>query len=265
MQNVTLLTREIKPKNAAKTPIVAVMGLFDGVHVAHQALIMAAGNRAAELSGALLVYTFDRNPLEIASPARAPKPIMPIDAKIKAISAAAKRSGASKTYVLARPFNILFSQLQPERFIKSFKDEWNFAEIFVGFNYTFGASGKGTVGSLRAYGEKYGFNLNEMQPVKFENAVVSSTRIRRDITAGNVETAAAMLGKPFRVYGRFEGGMFVPKGNQVALGDGVYRAVIAGEPYELAVANGIMTMRGFTNTAFLAFDIARRENERMKN
>jgi riboflavin kinase/FMN adenylyltransferase len=259
MSSRILITREALPDALRGKPLVAAMGLFDGVHLAHQTLLAAAGKAAVDIHGALLVHTFDRNPLDVLTPPRAPKALMPMAARIKSINAVVLGKNAPALCTLVRQFTILFAQLPPERFIRGFTETFKPAEVFVGYNYTFGAGGKGDVPMLRELGVKLGFSLNEMLPVKYAGEPISSTRIRREITSGNVELANVMLGRNFHVYGTLrEGGVFIPHGNHILPKDGKYAIFGHEESGGMTIHKGKVTLSGMDQTGYTAVGVARR-------
>ena len=268
MAQTYLLTREVLPAWLRDKPLVAAMGLFDGVHLAHQALLAAAAKAAADMRGVLLVYTFDKNPLDVLTPQRAPKTLMPLSARIKAIHPAVSNGGGNDSGTAAlfiRQFSILFAQLQPERFIRSFTDTFSPSDIFVGYNYTFGADGRGDVPMLRELGGKLGFSLSEMLAVKFAGEPISSTRIRREITGGNIELANAMLGRTFRVYGTLhDGGAFVPRGNHLLPGDGTYSIsdyLISNEARQekrMVIHKGKVKLTGMKDKGYMSVGVTRK-------
>jgi len=259
MTNKILLTRETLPPALRDIPLAVALGLFDGVHLAHQALIAAAAKRAADIHGALLVYTFDRNPLEVVAPLRAPKTLMPMPAKIKSINSAVRGNYLGILCTFVRQFSTLFAQLPPERFIRGLIETFKPAEVFVGYNYTFGAGGRGDVLLLRELGDTLGFSLNEMLPIRYGGEPISSSRIRREIANGNIELANAMLGRSFRIYGTLrEGGGLTQLDKQIIPMDGKYSVLFRQEPKEIVIHLGKMEFTGTSHMGYTAIDVIQR-------
>jgi riboflavin kinase/FMN adenylyltransferase len=86
------------------------------------------------------------------------------------------------------------------------KETLNATEVFVGFNYRFGRDREGTVDRLRAFGKDLGFDVTEVGEVTVDGEVISSTKIRDLLKAGNMEHAARLLGRPYAIAGRVAGG-----------------------------------------------------------
>jgi len=174
---------------------VVTIGKFDGVHIGHRAVIdelraRANGRRVA-------VVTFDRHPLALFDPDRAPAPILSIDQKVEAL----REAGADLVVVL--PFTAEFAALSPEDFIRDILVEGLSASlVIVGADFRFGAKGAGTVDILTANGVTEGFDVVTLDHVSgAAGAKVSTSTIREALLAGDVESAALLLGRPHSVRG----------------------------------------------------------------
>src|SRR6476620_10728566 len=92
------------------------------------------------------------------------------------------------------------SRWDPEAFVRTVLVEWlHVAEVWVGANFLFGHERAGTFTVLRALGARYGFKAEKIDPVRYKEFVVSSTRIRRLISEGRVDEAGALLGHPYAI------------------------------------------------------------------
>ena len=174
---------------------VVTIGKFDGVHIGHRAVIdqlraQANGRRVA-------VVTFDRHPLALFDPDRAPAPLLSVDQKVEAL----RDAGADVVVVL--PFTGDFAALSPEDFIREILvDGLSASLVIVGADFRFGAGGAGTVESLAASGATQGFEVLTLDHVVgASGAKVSSSTIRDALLAGDVESAAVLLGRPHSVRG----------------------------------------------------------------
>jgi riboflavin kinase/FMN adenylyltransferase len=95
------------------------------------------------------------------------------------------------------------SQWDPDTFVRSVLVEWlRVAEVWVGANFLFGHERVGNFSALRALGQRYGFRAEKIDPVRYKEFVVSSTRIRRLVAEGRMDEAAALLGHPYTLDGR---------------------------------------------------------------
>jgi len=200
------------------------IGTFDGVHVGHRQVI----------EGADTVLTFEPHPLRVIHPEAAPKLIMPFEIKRDVIE------GLGVSELVVVPFDHGFSTIAPEEFCERILIETLGAErVSVGENFRFGARAKGDPEMLRARGE---FETRVLPLIEVAGETVSSTRIRAQIAAGDVEGAMLCLGAPFLLEGTvvhgdrrgrtlgFPTANLVPDDELVCPGHGVYAAFANGVP-----------------------------------
>jgi riboflavin kinase/FMN adenylyltransferase len=230
------------------------IGVFDGVHRGHRALLDAV-RRAAEREGATAAaVTFRPPPARILEPKRPLREITPWPEK------RARLQAAGMTRILPLRFTRALAALAPEVFVReTLLREFDLAGLVVGYDFRFGARGAGNVARLRRMGRVHGFRVRAISAVRFAGAPISSTRIRGAIVRGRVDSAAAMLGRPFAVRGRVVAGRglgarrFVPTANllpartQLLPGTGVYltRARYRGRTWGgIAHVGGTPTLGG---------------------
>lgn len=175
---------------------VATIGVFDGVHRGHQRIV----NRAAEIARArdlpLVVLTFDPHPDEVIRPGSHP-PILTSARRQDELLAAL---GADAICTL--PFSLDFSRLSPDEFVRVVLSERLHATaVVVGENFRFGYRAAGDMPLLAQLGEKYDFTAEGVPLLVVDGVTISSTYIREQLAAGDVEGAAAALGRPHRVEG----------------------------------------------------------------
>lgn len=176
-------------------PVLA-LGNFDGLHRGHIKIIERVRRVAAERGGTALVLTFDPHPPRIVRPDKAPPLLMTLDQKVEALGKAGIHGVAIVTFTQA------MSRWEPEAFVKTVLVDWlRVAEVWVGADFLFGRDRSGNFSLLRALGGQYGFRAEKIDPVRYKEFVVSSTRIRRLITEGRVDEASALLGHHFYVDG----------------------------------------------------------------
>jgi riboflavin kinase/FMN adenylyltransferase len=184
------------PKPARWTHPVLALGNFDGLHRGHVKIIERVNRRAGERGSTSVVMTFDPHPPRVVRPDKAPPLIMTKAQRLEAIAAA----GIQGTAVVR--FTHELSQWDPETFVRTVLVEWlHVAEVWVGANFLFGRDRAGNFSLLRALGARYGFRAEKIDPVRYREFVVSSTRIRRLIGEGRVDEAGALLGHPYFVDG----------------------------------------------------------------
>lgn len=190
------------------------IGVFDGVHRGHQALLEAVRRAAAREGGIAAAVTFRPPPARVLDPQRAPQEITPWPEK------RARLQAAGMARILPLRFHRGLAALAPEAFVREILlREFDLAGLVVGYDFRFGARGAGNAALLRRLGRAHGFSVRAMRAVRHAGAPISSTRIRDELARGRVDRAAAMLGRPFAVRGRVVAGRglgsrcFVPTAN----------------------------------------------------
>jgi riboflavin kinase / FMN adenylyltransferase len=172
------------------------LGTFDGVHLGHQRVIRAAVEHAHALGATSLVATFHPRPVSVLRPDRAPEALATLDRRIAIIESC----GVDEIVVV--PFTQGLASLTPERFASTIlAGRLGAVEVSVGQNFRFGRGRAGDVNGLRALGSELGFGVTAAPMVEVGGEPVSSSRIREAVRAGEVEVAAAMLGRPFALEG----------------------------------------------------------------
>jgi riboflavin kinase / FMN adenylyltransferase len=176
-------------------PVLA-LGNFDGLHRGHVKIIERVRRVAGERGATALVMTFDPHPPRVVRPDKAPPLLMTKAQRIQAL----ERAGVDGVAVVR--FTPDLSRWDPETFVRSVLVEWlHVSEVWVGANFLFGHDRAGNFSSLRALGSRYGFRAEKIDPVRYKDFVVSSTRIRRLISEGRVDEAGALLGHPYTIEG----------------------------------------------------------------
>ncbi|MFN7976996.1 MAG: bifunctional riboflavin kinase/FAD synthetase [Vicinamibacterales bacterium] len=177
------------------SPVLA-LGNFDGLHRGHQKIIERVRRSAVDRNGAALVLTFDPHPPRVVRPDKAPPLLMTMPQKLEALS----RAGLTGTAVVR--FTEAFSKWSPDAFVRQVLVEWlRVSEVWVGADFLFGHERAGTFSVLRTLGAQYGFKAEKIDPVRYKEFVVSSTRIRRLVAEGRVDEAGALLGHHYAIGG----------------------------------------------------------------
>ena len=169
-------------------PCVAALGMFDGVHIGHQALIRRAQELARELGSACIVHTFDCHPLSLLCPERAPKQLLSLEERLE------KFEKLGVDGVLVQSFTAEFSATDPRAFLEGLAARLQLRGVVAGFNYSFGAGGRGNAALLRGEAQRLGYECLIIDPVTEEGETVSSTLIRRLISNGEGERAKRLMG-----------------------------------------------------------------------
>ena len=175
---------------------VITLGNFDGIHLGHQELVRMVIRRAREINGQSMVVTFRPHPLKVLAPETCPPLISIYEEKIQLF----EKLGID---VLVKiPFSLHFAQMTPREFVKDVLcDTLGAKDIFVGYNYRFGKGREGTTQMLKQMGREFGFNVHEVEQISLNGEVISSTKIRQLLVAGEVEHAARLLGRPYAITG----------------------------------------------------------------
>lgn len=225
-----------------KIPAVVALGMFDGVHLGHRALIRRTAEEAKESGAKPVVFTFSNHPMEV------------LGGSVRLLSDISERNriltalGAAE--VASVPFTRETAALSTEAFVDLLQSRWKIRSLVVGYNYTCGDHGAGTPQTLAEIGRQCGFSVLVVPPVRYDGLPVSSTRIREAIERGEVELAERMLGRRYMLRGTivenrrigrrigFPTANIEPRENRVLPMDGVYAtfACLDGAAYR-AVTN----------------------------
>jgi riboflavin kinase/FMN adenylyltransferase len=181
-------------------PVLA-LGNFDGLHRGHIKIIERVRRVATERGATSVVMTFDPHPPRVVRPDKAPPLLMTTAQRLEGI----ERAGLDGVAVVR--FTPELSRWDPETFVRTVLVEWlHAAEVWVGANFLFGHDRAGNFSMLRSLGARYGFRTEKIDPVRYKDFVVSSTRIRRLIGEARVDEAGALLGHPYSIDGTVEEG-----------------------------------------------------------
>ena len=166
---------------------VVALGMFDGVHIGHQALIRRTVALAKELEAQSVVCTFDRHPLSVLCPERAPQPLLPLHENLKKF----ERLGAE--WALVQSFTPAYGATDPVAFLRALVRDLRVSAIVAGENYTFGAQGRGDAAMIQGMAEELGYRAEIVPPVMDGDVMCSSTLIRQLLASGETEHAQRLL------------------------------------------------------------------------
>jgi riboflavin kinase/FMN adenylyltransferase len=217
--------------------VIVALGTFDGVHRGHQAILARTLAWARAVAGTAAVLTFDRHPLEVLRPQRAPRAITPLPIK------AAILGGAGIDLLVVARFDQAMADTPAEAFIvRALVERLNVVGVCVGYNFGFGRGRTGTPELLARAGSTHGFGVAVMPPVEYAGRTVSSTAIREALERGAVAEGWDLMGRPYAMEGTVVRGAGrgstlgiptanLPAGPDLLLPNGVYaaRACAAGQ------------------------------------
>lgn len=223
---------------------VVTQGTFDGVHLGHQHVLKQVVNLAKKYNKPSLLITFHPHPRLVIDPQNTSiKLLSSIEEKAKSIL----EMGID--YVLVLSFTQNISQLSPEDFVSEvLVQKLNVQCMVVGYDHRFGKNRSGGFIELTALAQKYHFDVEELNASEIDEIAVSSTRIRKALTNGELKIANELLGHPYMLTG------IVVKGQQLGRQLGYPTANIQiDEPNKLIPPNGVYI--GFTEIDNVKFKI----------
>ncbi|MYC88169.1 MAG: bifunctional riboflavin kinase/FAD synthetase [Gemmatimonadales bacterium] len=175
---------------------VVTMGTFDGVHLGHQAILRDVRRRARSRNGHSALLTFDPHPLSVVRPEVAPALLTLPDEKKEILAQLGLDFAAFVSFTLE------FSRYSPEQFVEDLiVPRFRPAEIVVGYDHGFGRGRAGDVSVLERLGGAHGFEVSVVGGVETDGSTISSTRVRGAVASGDMEGAAAGLGRPYSFRG----------------------------------------------------------------
>jgi riboflavin kinase/FMN adenylyltransferase len=207
-----------------RNPVVTV-GSFDGVHLGHGHLLDIMKERAAEVGGETIVVTFARHPRHVLQA----KDEVGLLTSLKEKAYLLERQGVDNLYVMS--FDEAMSRLSPEQFLRDFLiEKLGTKQLVVGYNHHFGHNKEGNAAMLRELESKYDFRIHEAPQFRSGTDKVSSTVIRGAVSAGDMPTAARLLGHPYIIMARVGSDGFLAVDNPLKLlpPEGRYSVVAGG-------------------------------------
>jgi riboflavin kinase / FMN adenylyltransferase len=191
-----LIVRGLELYPSDGRPAVVALGVFDGVHLGHQAILDAAVSRARKADARPVACTFDPHPREVLQPGRVTPPITTLDERLALIG----QTGIETAIVLR--FTAELAAMEPEAFVADvLLGRLRAREVVVGVNHRFGKGARGDAALLQALGRDLGFSAHIVDPLSIGGVVVSSTAVRGALERGDVAGAARLLGRPYTVAG----------------------------------------------------------------
>ncbi len=233
-------------------PLHVGIGVFDGVHVGHRSLVGEVAARAHAAAGAAMAITFDPLPIEVFAPGAPPSRLSDVTERVALL----RDAGADAVAVLR--FTHEVASWPPDEFAERVAAAGEVREVVVGEDFRFGHDRVGDLAMLASLGRRLGFAVRVAAPVLREGRMVSSTRIRNALLAGDVADAAALLGRPYAVTASVERGdphgrelgyptvsLLVPA-RRLLPRDGIYAvwATVGGRRVAAAASLGIRSSSG---------------------
>ena len=175
---------------------VVTVGVFDGLHIGHQAVIQQVLTQAEKLNLSSLVLAFHPPPLAFLAPERCPPTLTPLPKKMEIF----QQLGVD-TVVFAR-FDAYLQQMTPDVFVEQvLLQRLHAKQVLVGYDWQFGKGRSGNAVVLKQIGEQHQFDVTIVGPMQFQGSPVHSTRIREAIANGELDLAAQLLGRRYSIIG----------------------------------------------------------------
>lgn len=212
------------------------LGNFDGLHIAHMALVNTLISETKQRRLKSLLYTFTKHPENIMRKRLFTPMITSVNKKLSLLD----KTELNYTYL--EKFDENFSRMSPEAFVQDILiNKLKMKLAVTGFDYRFGYRGQGDVEYLKELGRKYDFDVVTIPPVTIDSEVVSSTLIRKYVKKGDMDSAYKLLGRHYSITGIVESGKKL--GNKL----GFPTANIYPEDYLLIPVYGVYVTRTLLN------------------
>jgi riboflavin kinase/FMN adenylyltransferase len=214
---------------SANKPTIVTIGTFDGVHLGHKKILEQIISSAHSQNCESLVLTFFPHP----------RTILQADSEMKQLNTLAEKTNLLSALgidnLVIHPFDAAFSRLTAEEFVKQvLVDTFKIKKIIIGHDHRFGRNRTANIDDLIEFGNKFGFEVEEISAKQINEVSISSTKIRNALTEGNIELANNYLGYYYSLTG------IVSKGKQLGRTIGFPTANIKiVEEYKLIPQNGV--------------------------
>lgn len=181
----------------ANEPGIVTIGTFDGVHLGHRRILQRLNQLRAQQGGKSMVFTFQPHPRKV---------LFPNQSDLQLLTDLDEKTGLLRQldidYTIVYPFTAAFAQIEPEDFIKNILvDKLKVRTLVIGYDHRFGRNRSGSIDSFKAAAPVYGFEVEEIAAQDVNEINVSSTRIRKALFEGEIQTATSFLGYTYFMSG----------------------------------------------------------------
>lgn len=224
--------KDVSTCKNVKNPVLT-LGMFDGVHIGHQAIIQKLNQIAAEIGGESTLLTFEPHPRVVLGKGTDDLQLLTtLDEKIELL----EKSGLQN--LILHPFTKEFSQLTSKEFVENLLcNEIGIHTIVIGYDHHFGKNREGDFEQLTQLSKELNFNLVKLEEVKTKGLHISSTQIRSALLNGNIAFASKSLGRNYSLTGK------VIHGDKIGRTLGFPTANLEIEKYKLIPKNGVYIVK----------------------
>ena len=219
---------------APNKPVWVTQGTFDGVHIGHQKILKQVVAEARKNNGVSVLLTFYPHPRLVLYPDdNVLKLLNTIDEKVRLVE------GLGIDYMIILPFTKELSRMPAMEFVRDvLVTKLNTHKLIIGYDHRFGRNREGSLEKMIELAAIYGFKVEEIPAQDIDDSTVSSTKIRKALLSGDVQTATQYLGKNYTISGR------VVEGHKKGRKLGYPTANIALETnYKLIPKNGVYAVK----------------------
>lgn len=217
-------------------PTVLTIGTFDGVHLGHQKIIKKVVEAARNEQLLSTVFTFFPHPRKIVQHDDQLKLIHTLEEKRQSFT------DLGVDLLIIQPFDEAFANLTAEEFVVILVQHLKVKKVIIGYDHRFGKNRTANIDDMRLFGEKYGFEVQEISVEEVDEVSVSSTKIREALNKGDVTTAQHYLGTPYVLTGKVVHGLKLGR----TLGYPTANIEVA-EDYKLIPKDGVYAVYSFIN------------------
>ena len=216
---------------------ILTIGTFDGVHLGHQKVLERLTKEAKNNNLKSTVLTFFPHPRTVLNPNKPLKLINSVNERTDLLSK------SKIDNLIIHPFDKSFSELDPEKYVlEILVTKLKAKIILIGYDHKFGKNRTADINDLKMYGEKYGFKVIEIKAEEISNIAISSTKIRKAISEGDISTAKEYLGYDVSLSGK------IVHGKSIGRTIGFPTAnVEVSEGYKLLPKNGVYLIESIIN------------------
>ncbi len=193
--------RETWIRTHGRHPLALSIGIFDGVHLGHQAVIESAVTTAKRNHGISALLTFSPHPSRVLGSPSPTKLLMPEEWKNERVM------GLGMDALIWKRFDADFAAIEAEDFVSWLVQHLpHLSSLHVGANFQFGVGRRGDIHMLTESGRAHGVDVFSVERIQYNGNPISSSRIRRDLSEGNLDQVNRMLGYPYHAYGQVQPG-----------------------------------------------------------